>query len=78
MRKFVYLGSMFKRNEVHEDDIERRVKAGNKVYDALHFFVANKNVSKRESLAGRNGVLVSTLIFGSEFWEWQAGGMKIE
>lgn len=46
MRKFVYLGSMFKRNEVHEDDIERRVKAGNKVYDALHFFVANKNVSK--------------------------------
>ena len=54
-----------------ESDIERRVKAGNMVNDALHSFMSSRKVSQRARLAVHRGVLVSTLMYGSESWVWQ-------
>ncbi|KAI5642761.1 hypothetical protein NE865_05287 [Phthorimaea operculella] len=51
-----------------ESDIERRVNAGNMVNGALHAFMNSQKVSNK---AVHRGVLVPTLMYGSESWVWQ-------
>jgi hypothetical protein len=71
VEEFVYLGSMFTRDGNMEKDIERRVSAGNRVNGALKSVVANKCLSNEAKLAVHNGVLVPTLMYGSEAWSWK-------
>ncbi|CAG9134602.1 unnamed protein product [Plutella xylostella] len=71
VNEFVYLGCLFTRDGKCEGDIERRVKAGNKVNGALHSFMRSQNVSQKARLAVHGGVLVPTLMYGSESWVWQ-------
>ncbi|KAG7312683.1 hypothetical protein JYU34_001045 [Plutella xylostella] len=71
VNEFVYLGSLFTRDGKCEGDIERRVKAGNKVNGALHSFMGSQSVSQKARLAVHGGVLVPTLMYGSESWVWQ-------
>ena len=47
------------------------MKAGNRVNGTLISFVASQNVSQKARLAVHNGVLVPTLMYGSESWVWQ-------
>ena len=71
VKEFVYLGSMFTSDGKCESDIERRVNAGNVVNGALHTFMNSQKVSKKARLAVHRGVLVPTLMYGSESWVWQ-------
>ncbi|KAG7296450.1 hypothetical protein JYU34_020192 [Plutella xylostella] len=71
VNEFVYLGSLFTRDGKCEGDIERRVKAENKVNGALHSFMRSQHVSQKARLAVHGGVLVPTLMNGSESWVWQ-------
>jgi hypothetical protein len=71
VKEFVYLGSMFTRDGKCDSDIERRVNAGNMVCGALHAFMGSRVVSKKAQLAVHNGVLLPTLMYGSESWVWQ-------
>jgi hypothetical protein len=71
VKEFVYLGSMFTRDGKCDSDKERRVNAGNIVNGALHAFVSSRVVSKMAQLAVHNGVLLPTLMYGSESWVWQ-------
>jgi hypothetical protein len=71
MEEFVYLGSMFTRDEKCDSDIERRVNAGNIVNGALHTFMGRRVVSKNAQFAVHSGVLLPTLMYGSEIWVWQ-------
>ncbi|KAI5632627.1 reverse transcriptase (RNA-dependent DNA polymerase) domain-containing protein [Phthorimaea operculella] len=77
MKEFVYLGSKFTSDGKSESDIERRVNAGNMVIGALHAFMNSQKVSNKARLAVHRGVLVPTLMYGSESWVWQKI-MKIE
>ncbi|XP_060809954.1 uncharacterized protein LOC132904043 [Amyelois transitella] len=54
-----------------DSDIERRVNAGNMVNGALHAFMSSQKLSKKARLAVHRGVLVPTLMYGSESWVWQ-------
>jgi hypothetical protein len=56
VKEFVYLGSMFTRDEKCDSDIERRVNAGNMVNGALHAFMGSRVVSKKAQLAVHSGV----------------------
>lgn len=38
---------------------------------ALHAFMNSSNVSKKARLAVQRGVLVPTIMYGSENWIWQ-------
>ena len=71
VNEFVYLGSKFTRDGKYESDIERRVNAGNMVNGALHSFMNSRKVSNKARLAVHEGVLVPTLMYGSESWVWQ-------
>ena len=71
MNEFVYLGSMFTRDGKIDADVERRVNAGNNVNGAIHAVVTNQSMSEKARLAVHNGVLVPTLMYGSECWVWQ-------
>ena len=71
VKEFVYLGSKFTKDGTCESDIERRVNAGNMVNGALHTFMNSQKVSQKARLAVHRGVLVPTLIYGSESWVWQ-------
>ncbi|XP_073943408.1 uncharacterized protein [Choristoneura fumiferana] len=71
VNEFVYLGSKFTRDGKYESDIERRVNAGNMVNGALHSFMNSRKVSNKACLAVHGGVLVPTLMYGSESWVWQ-------
>jgi hypothetical protein len=71
VKEFVYLGSMFTRDGKYDSDIVRRVNAGNSVNGALHAFMNRWVVSKKAQLAVHNGVLLPTLMHGSESWVWQ-------
>lgn len=71
VNEFIYLGSLFTRDGKCDGDIERRVSAGNKMNGALNSVVGSSNVSKKARLAVHNGVLVPTLMYGSESWVWQ-------
>jgi hypothetical protein len=62
---------MFTRDGKYDSDIERRVNAGNMVTGALHAFMGSRVVSKQAQLAVHNGVLLPTLMYGSESWVWQ-------
>ena len=64
MKEFVCLGSMFTKDGKCEEDIERRVKAGNTINGALYSFVSSQNVSEKARLAVQNGVLVIGCIIG--------------
>ncbi|GBP09875.1 hypothetical protein EVAR_92428_1 [Eumeta japonica] len=65
------LGSLFTNYGKHNRDIKRRVYARNKVNGALHAIMSSKSVSQQARLAIHNGVLIPTLIYGSEGWVWQ-------
>jgi hypothetical protein len=54
-----------------DSDIKRRVNAGNMVNGALHAFMGSRVVSIKAQLAVHNGVLLPTLIYGSESQVWQ-------
>ncbi|KAI8431494.1 hypothetical protein MSG28_015996 [Choristoneura fumiferana] len=71
VNEFVYLGSKFTRDGKCESDIERRVNAGNMVKGALHSFMNSRKVSNKARLAVHGGMLVPTLMYGSESWVWQ-------
>ena len=71
VKEFVYLGCMFTRDGLCEGDIERRVRAGNKVSLSLHSLIGNQNLSQKARLAIHRGMLVPTLTYGSECWVWQ-------
>ncbi|KAI5635653.1 reverse transcriptase (RNA-dependent DNA polymerase) domain-containing protein [Phthorimaea operculella] len=71
VKEFVYLGSKFTSDGKCESDIERRVNAGNMVNGALHAFMNSQKVSNKARLAVHRGVLVPTLMYGSESWVWQ-------
>ncbi|GBP21269.1 hypothetical protein EVAR_11664_1 [Eumeta japonica] len=71
LKKFVYLGSLFTNYGKHDRDIERKVNAENKVSGALLAIMNNKSVSRHGRLAIYNGVLISTLTYGSKSWVWQ-------
>lgn len=71
VREFVYLGSLFTRDGKSEEDIERRVKKGNSVSGAIHSVMSSQTVSAKARMAIHNGVLVPTLMYGSESWVWQ-------
>ncbi|XP_063542355.1 uncharacterized protein LOC134750982 [Cydia strobilella] len=71
VKEFVYLGTLFTRNGKHDKDIERRVSAGNRVNGALNAFMSSQKVSQKARLAVHRGVLVPTLMYGSESWVWQ-------
>lgn len=71
VEEFVYLGCMFTRDGTCDGDIERRVKAGNRINGAMHTFMKSHNVSKKARLAVHDGVLAPTLMYGSECWVWQ-------
>jgi hypothetical protein len=47
------------------------VYAGNIVNGALHAFMGSRVVSKKAKLAVQSGVLLPTLMYGSESWVWQ-------
>ncbi|XP_063364409.1 uncharacterized protein LOC134653055 isoform X1 [Cydia amplana] len=71
VKEFVYLGTLFTRDGKHDKDIERRVNAGNRVNGALNAFMSSQKVSQKARLAVHRGVLVPTLMYGSESWVWQ-------
>lgn len=71
VESFVYLGSMFTRDGLYDEDIERRVNAGNKVYGALGSLVKSRHISQRAKLAVHDAVLAPTLMYGSESWVWK-------
>ncbi|XP_063537021.1 uncharacterized protein LOC134746536 [Cydia strobilella] len=71
VKEFVYLGTLFTRDGKHDKDIERRVSAGNRVNGALNAFMSSQKVSQKARLAVHRGVLVPTLMYGSESWVWQ-------
>ena len=71
VKEFVYLGSKFTKDGTCESDIERRVNAGNMVNGALYAFMNSQKVSQKARLAVHRGVLVPTLMYGSESWVWQ-------
>ncbi|GBP82830.1 hypothetical protein EVAR_56129_1 [Eumeta japonica] len=68
VKKFVYLGSLFTNDGKYARDIERRANAGNKMNGALLAVMNSKGVSRQASLAIHNGVLIPTLMHGSESW----------
>ncbi|GBP50611.1 hypothetical protein EVAR_28801_1 [Eumeta japonica] len=79
MKEFVYLGSLFTNDGKHDRDIERRVKAGNKMNRALLAIMNGKSVSQQtHGLAIHNGVLISMFMYGSESWKWRAKQGKTE
>lgn len=71
VKEFVYLGSKLTSDGKCDSDIERRVVAGNHVNGALHNFMKSQSVSKKARMAVHRGVLVPTLMYGSECWVWQ-------
>ncbi|GBP79061.1 hypothetical protein EVAR_58729_1 [Eumeta japonica] len=71
VKKFVYLGSPFINDDKHDRDIGRRMNAINKVNGALLAIMNSKSVSRQVSPAIHNGVLIPTLMYGSESWVWQ-------
>ncbi|GBP84313.1 hypothetical protein EVAR_66301_1 [Eumeta japonica] len=70
MKKFVYLVRMFTNDGKHERDIERRVNAGNKENGTLLAIMNSKGVSRQARLPLHNGILIPTLMYGSENWVW--------
>ncbi|GBP35362.1 hypothetical protein EVAR_20735_1 [Eumeta japonica] len=70
-KKFVYSGGMFTNNGKHDRYIQKRVNPGNKVNEALLVIMNSKSVSRQVRLAVRNGILILTLIYGSESRVWQ-------
>ncbi|GBP26889.1 hypothetical protein EVAR_16471_1 [Eumeta japonica] len=66
VKEFVYLGSLFTNDGKHDRDIERKVNAGNNVNGALLANMNTKSVSRPARLAIHNGVLMPTLVYGSE------------
>lgn len=62
VKEFKYLGCMC----IDDADIESRVKAENLMNGALHSFVSHQNVSKNARLVVHKGVLMPTLMDGSE------------
>ncbi|GBP77837.1 hypothetical protein EVAR_34380_1 [Eumeta japonica] len=68
VKEFVYLGSLFTNNGKHDRGIERRVNARNKANRALLAIVNSKTVSRQPRLAIHNGLLILTLVYGSESW----------
>jgi hypothetical protein len=71
VKEFVYLRSMFMGDREYDSDIERRVNSGNIVNGALHDFMGSRVVSKKAQRSVHSGVLLPTLIYGSESWVWQ-------
>ncbi|GBP25035.1 hypothetical protein EVAR_94330_1 [Eumeta japonica] len=59
-------GSLFINDGKHARDIERRVSAGNTANGALLAIMNSKSVSRQACLAVHNGVLILTLVYGSE------------
>ncbi|KAM3959351.1 LOW QUALITY PROTEIN: uncharacterized protein ACR2FA_006652 [Aphomia sociella] len=57
--------------DIDDANIERRVKVGNAVNGAVHYFLCSQNVFKKARLAVHNSVLIPTLMYGSESWVWQ-------
>lgn len=58
MKVFVYLASLLTKNGKCKGDIGRRVKAGDRVNEALFAFVGNHNLSRKVGLAVHSGVLL--------------------
>ena len=58
--------TLLSRDGCIDREIERRVSAGCRVLGALGTFARNVNVSRDARLSFYNGVLVPTLIYGSE------------
>ncbi|GBP73886.1 hypothetical protein EVAR_82715_1 [Eumeta japonica] len=71
VKEFVYLGSLFKNDVKYDRDIGSRANAGNKVNGALLAIINSKSVSRQGRLSIHNGVLIPTLMYGSESWVWQ-------
>lgn len=71
VKEFVYLGTLFTGDGKHEKDIERRVNAGNRVNGALNAFMGSQKITQKARVAVHRGVLVPTLMYGSESWVWQ-------
>ena len=65
-----YLGCMFSNDGRMDREIDRRVSAGCKVLGAMGKFTRNVNLSVATKLAVFKGVLVPTLMYGSECWIW--------
>jgi hypothetical protein len=68
VKEFVYLGSMFTRDGKCDNDIQRRMNAGNMVNGTLHAFIDSRLASKNAQLAARKGVLLPALMYESESW----------
>ncbi|GBP93461.1 hypothetical protein EVAR_65598_1 [Eumeta japonica] len=70
MKEFVYSGSLLTNDGKHDIDIKRRVNVGNKENETLLIIMNSKSVSRQAHWA-IHGVLIPTLIYGSESWVWQ-------
>ncbi|GBP30976.1 hypothetical protein EVAR_81874_1 [Eumeta japonica] len=55
----------------HDRDIQRMVNAGNKMNGASFAIMISKSVSRQALLAVHNGILIPTIMYGSESWVWQ-------
>src|SRR5215510_6632907 len=71
VNEFVYLGSMFDRGNKIDDEIGRRVNSALKVITALSGFHRTDGLSKRARLVVYDGVVMPTLMYGSETWVLQ-------
>ena len=71
VNEFLYLGSLISRNGKTEDDMKRRVNMADRMNGALMNVIRNKNISKKARVAVHNGVLVPTIMYGSESWIMQ-------
>ncbi|GBP33005.1 hypothetical protein EVAR_82843_1 [Eumeta japonica] len=66
VKEFVYLGSLFANNGIHDRDIEKRVHVASIVIGALLGIMNSKSISRQARLAIHNGVLIPTPMYGSE------------
>jgi hypothetical protein len=69
--EFVYLKSLFTRNGKTDANVNRRVVAANRMNGALKRVVKNRRISKRARVAIHEGVLIPTIMYGSESWVLQ-------
>ena len=68
VKDFVYLGCKFEKDGRMTGEFERRILKGRCVLGATSCIAKNQNLSKNVRLAVHGGVLIPTLMYGSEAW----------
>ena len=73
VREFKYLGSVFSKHGTVEAEVRERAMQGRKVVGAVGSVMKGRCVSMDVKRGIRDSVLLPTLTYGGETWNWNAG-----